>query len=127
VRTTNRRRPKRWQARVIWLAIVALLIDALLPTAVLAAARVDASFMPLARCGGADGDHLPGGPAPGLPVRHCTLCAGYAVGVLPVRAGGPIARLVAGAADLAVVFSISAAPSRRSYAVALPRAPPLAA
>ena len=70
-----------------WLAIVALLIDALTPSAVQAArtgARSGASVL----CGAATGIPLPGKEPPALPNRHCALCACPAIGLAPPRSLG---------------------------------------
>lgn len=66
---------KRIDARALWLAIVALLIDALLPTAVVAAAPREAIGR-LVLCGAtAAGERQPSNSAPALPSRHCSICA----------------------------------------------------
>jgi hypothetical protein len=120
---TKRRPSKRRHTCAAWLAIVALLIDGLLPSAVSAARPAAARAL----CSTAAGDHLPGKPAPGLPPRHCALCAGVVAGLLPSRPGGLVARLLAGAAHPAMIAPAAADPGRPDYAAAQPRAPPIAA
>jgi hypothetical protein len=115
---------KRFHACAAWLAIVALLIDGLLPTAV-AAARPD-SAAPLALCSAAAGAPPPGKPQPVLPVRHCALCAAFFTGLLPSRLGGLAAPRFAGAAHPLVNRSLTAAARHADYSAAQPRAPPSA-
>jgi len=115
----------RFHACAAWLAIVALLIDGLLPTAVSAARSDDAA--PRALCSAAAGVPPHGKSAPALPARHCALCAGVFVGLLPSRQGRLAARLLASAAPLAVGAAVAATPGRADYAAAQPRAPPRAA
>jgi len=124
---TKRRSPKRRHSCAAWLAIVALLIDGLLPTAVSAAATPDAPAAPWALCGAAAGDQLPGQHAPSLPQRHCALCAGLVLALLPCRQDGVAARLLADAAHLAAIAPVEAEAARPDYAAAQPRAPPRAA
>jgi hypothetical protein len=115
---------RRFHWPAAWLAIIALLIDGLLSTAVVAAASRDTGA-PLALCSATAGDSLPGEHAPTLPTRHCALCAAMAVGLIPGRDGGLVARLFAGA-SLPVITPPIAAPTKRTdYASAQPRAPPL--
>jgi len=113
---------KRFHAVAAWLAIVALLIDGLLPTAV-TAARPDAAT-PLALCSAAAGAPLPGKPQPILPVRHCALCAAFFAGLLPSRLGGLAAPRLAGAAHPLISRSLTAAARHTDYSAAQPRAPP---
>jgi hypothetical protein len=112
--------------RAARLAIVALLIDALLPTALAAAPHGDPAgpLLPLCRAGTAD--PLPAKSAPDLPPRHCTLCAVCAMALLPVRPPPIFARRVEETAHPAVVVAASLGTTRHDYAVAQPRAPPTA-
>jgi hypothetical protein len=112
-----------WSAA--WLAIVALLIDGLLPTAVSAAASHDAAA-PVALCGATAGDSLPGKHPSTLPTRHCALCAAMSVGLIPGRDGALVAQVFAGTAHPAVTPSVTAPTQRADYASAQPRAPPQA-
>jgi len=120
------RRLHRFAAR---LAIIAMLIDGLLPGAVSAAARSAAAppFMPL--CGTAAGAPLPSKDAPVLPMRHCalcTVCSAVAAALPPSRAGGElISRLLAGLAHPAILFSVAPACGSGGYRAAQPRAPPI--
>lgn len=109
-----------------WLAIVALLLDGLLPTAVSAAATAD-TLPQLALCSTASGNTLPGQSQPNAPPRHCALCAicaGCVLGLLPSREGGHFVRRLAGAAGLVVPRSMKSGAGRFAYASAQPRAPP---
>jgi hypothetical protein len=112
----------------VWLAIVALLLDGLLPTAVSAMAMNPASPLPL--CSAASGNSFPDRAPQNLPTRHCTLCAicaGCPIGVFPHSAsGGLIVRISTGAAH--PVITPSTTKNRRTaYATAQPRAPPATA
>jgi hypothetical protein len=112
-----------------WLAIVALLLDGLLPTAVSAAATADSGSQ-LALCSTADGNRLPGRSQPVAPPHHCALCAicaGSALSLLPGREGGPLAPLLTGAAHQPIPRSLKTDAGRLAYAAAQPRAPPRSA
>jgi hypothetical protein len=115
---------RRFHRLAAWLAIVALLIDGLLPTTVSAAASRDAGVR-LALCSATVGDSLPGKHAPTLPTRHCALCAAMTAGLIPSRDGGLVARLFAGAANPAIAPSVENPTRGANYASAQPRAPPL--
>ena len=89
---------KRLRICAAWLAIVALLIDGLLPTAVSAAAISDTA-VPLALCSAAPGVPLPGKEAPTPPMRRCALCAACLRRPAAEPAGGDSPRgVTAGAA-----------------------------
>jgi hypothetical protein len=118
----NRPILKRRNAVAAWLAIVALLIDGLLPTAVSAA--IPDAAAPIAVCSAAAGVPSPGRTAPTLPTRHCALCAGIAVALLPSRPSGLAARLLAGAGHPAIVLTAAVRTRHFEYAAAQPRAPP---
>ncbi|MFZ2003987.1 MAG: DUF2946 family protein [Stellaceae bacterium] len=110
-----------------WLAIVALLLDGLLPTAVSAAAATSDAGPRLALCSTTNGNTLPGRPQPNLPPRHCALCAicaGSALGLLPSREGGPLVPVLANVAHLLIPRSMKALARRFAYAAPQPRAPP---
>jgi hypothetical protein len=115
---------KRFHTCAAWLAIVALLIDGLLPTTVSAAANRNA-VIPLALCGTAAGSSLPAKHAPTVPTRHCALCAAMIVGVIPGRHGGVAAPLFVGAVHPAINPSVTIQTRCVDYESALPRAPPL--
>ncbi|HTW50977.1 MAG TPA: hypothetical protein VME45_03675 [Stellaceae bacterium] len=117
---------KRLHLLAAWLAITALLIDGLLPTAVSAAAMSPASPLPLCSAA-ATGNSLPDRAPQSLPTRHCTLCAvcaGCPLGLFPHSvSGGLIVRISGGAAH--PIITPSATINRRAaYITAQPRAPP---
>lgn len=112
------------------LAIIALLIDALLPSAVSAAANPGRGAPLLALCGAALGVPLPRKEAPPLPARYCSLCAVSStctVGLLPSRTGaGPANRLPAGAAHSTILLFVAMVSRPINDGAAQPRAPPSA-
>jgi hypothetical protein len=114
---------KRTHPFALRLAVVGLLIDALLPAAVAAAAPRDLGS-PFALCGTASGERQPAHPGPVLPIRHCALC-GVIAGPLPsrpVRLITPVDVAVALLPLHAVATDVGVAP----YPAAQPRAPPQA-
>jgi hypothetical protein len=116
---------KRLHICAAWLAIIALLIDGLLPTAVAAAASPNTAA-PLAMCNAAGGSQ-PTRHAPALPMRHCALCAGFIAGLLPPdRPNGIATRLLVGAAHPAIVATVGDGTRHADYPAAQPRAPPVA-
>jgi hypothetical protein len=110
------------------LAIIAMLIDGLLPTAVSAAARVDATAAALPLCSTATGAPLPAKEAPVLPARHCALCAACAACVaslLPPRQDDGFAGwLLIGSAHPTQALSTRIVTADIFYRAAQPRAPP---
>jgi hypothetical protein len=110
------------------LAIIALLIDGLLPTAVSAAARIDATAPALPLCSAATGAPSPVKEVPALPLRHCALCAVCAAGVaglLPSRQGDGCAdRHLIGPAHTSQALSLRVVTGDIFYRAAQPRAPP---
>jgi hypothetical protein len=118
---------KRLHFPALWLAILAVLVDGLLPTAVAAATGADHAPPPLALCSSAPGAPLPGKNLPALPIRHCALCATFFVGLLPGRPGALTARRLAGTAHPSIARAFAAADQRADYRAAQPRAPPQAA
>ena len=110
------------------LAILAMLIDALLPTAVSAAARSDMAPPSVPLCSAAAGAPLQPKEAPVLPVRHCALCAACAAcvaGLLPPRQGGGFAGgFLIGPAHPNRVLAVLMATHAAAYRTAQPRAPP---
>jgi hypothetical protein len=114
---------KRVHLIAAWLAIVALLIDGLLPTAVSAAALPDRAA-PVALCGATAGDTAPGRAPPTLPAHRCALCAVWAIGLLPSRAQALTARISDGDALAVIVRSTPYSARQTAYAAAQPRAPP---
>lgn len=116
---------KRVHLIAAWLAIVALLMNGLLPTAVSAAA-LQSRAAPFALCG-ASGDSLPAPAPPALPAQHCALCAvwtGGAVGLLPGCAEGLTARISAGNGLPAIAHCVPLQTRPGVYPAAQPRAPP---
>lgn len=107
-----------------------MLIDALLPSAVSAAANPGGGTPLLPLCRAALGAPLPRKEAPPLPARHCSLCAVSStcvVGLLPSRtAGGTANRLPAGAAHSAILLSVAMVSRPINDGAAQPRAPPSA-
>jgi len=106
-----------------WLAILALLIGSLLPTAIAAAAAPDGGVAAIGSCGGGSGAPVHQSPAP--PQRHCALCLIAAIGGAPIPAA-----CHAAAAAIESVAALPAgqhnirAPSTNTQAQ--PRAPPAA-
>jgi hypothetical protein len=111
-------------------AIIAMLIDALLPSAVSAAANPGSGAPLLPLCRAALGAPLPRKEAPPRPARHCSLCAVSStcvVGLLPSRTGGGTAnRLPAGAAHSAILPSVVTIGCPADDGPVQPRAPPSA-
>jgi hypothetical protein len=112
------------------LAIVAMLIDGLLPTAVSAAVRSGTAAPSLPLCSAAAGAPRPAKEAPALPARHCALCAACAAcvaGLPPPRRGdGFSGPLLIGPAHLNRAFPARVGTGDIFYRAAQPRAPPTA-
>ena len=121
---------RRFQIYAAWLAIISLLIEGLLPTAVSAATRFGESQSPLPLCSASAGAPAHPREAPPLPLRHCalcTVCSGSLAFLSPRPAGDKIASdLLAGAAYPRLLLSARIARGRALYGVAQPRAPPSA-
>jgi hypothetical protein len=115
---------KRLRICAAWLAIVALLIDGLLPTA--ATAAVSGAPGLAALCGAATGGPVPAKPLPVLPTRHCALCAAFFTGLLPNRPDGLAKRLLAGAVRAEIRRTAAIAARLGDYPASQPRAPPRA-
>ena len=120
----ERRRPRR-RAGPAWLAIVSLLLQALLPTGLVAAAGFDRSAEATRfYCGATDGRQAPA-KEKGTAQRHCVLCLATAIGVAPATAPAlPRPRLAE-----AVVGGVAASdsvPELSRYTAAQPRGPPVA-
>ena len=120
-RTRDRERQRR--PALAWLAILALLIDALLPTALSAAADPSAAATGI-YCGAIPGKRGPAKQDQAAP-HHCTFCLAAIAGLAP---GHPAAVPAPRLAEIAVAsFAISeVAPEPLAYAAARPRGPPLA-
>jgi hypothetical protein len=108
-----------------WLAIVALLVDGLLPTALAAETRFAAA--PPALCGAAAGAPQPARQAPPLPARHCALCLASLTALLPGRPASPATRPLPGTSLPSAALCAAASRDNPNYATAQPRAPPRAA
>jgi hypothetical protein len=124
---TDRRFLKRIHLFAARLAIIAMLIDGLLPTAVSAAVRSGNAGSSVPLCSAAAGAPQPTKEAPVLPARHCALCAACVAGLPPPRRGdGFIGPLLFGPADLNRAFSARIGTGDIFYRAAQPRAPPTA-
>jgi hypothetical protein len=118
-------RGQRRKARLAWLAVAALLLDALLPTS-FAAAVVPGSLAAASRifCGAAQGGSGPAKQAPIAP-HHCALCLATAIGLEPGHGPAiPLPRMAEAAVLVLTAFSVSAKLFERSSAQ--PRGPPVA-
>ena len=119
------RRRQRRRAASAWLATVALLLQALLPTGLVAAAGFDRwANATRIYCGTRDGPEAPAKKKGAAP-HHCVLCLAAAAGAAPATAPAvPRPRL----AEM-VVGGITAGdhvPEPSRYAAAQPRGPPVA-
>jgi hypothetical protein len=110
------------------LAIVAMLIDGLLPTAVSAAVRSGNAGSSVPLCSAVAGAPQPTKEAPVLPARHCALCAAcaaFVAGLLPTRRGdGFSGPLLIGPAHPTGFFLARIVTENILYRAAQPRAPP---
>jgi hypothetical protein len=124
-RQRNRIRRRRATA-VAWLATVAMLVNVLLPTALLFGAQQDGAPAAVAICGAAP--HDPGRHGnPTLPAgHHCVCCVVAAAAPAPATAAQLLPPSFAGIAGPALP-SGGPLPRRLRFAAALPRAPPAAA
>ena len=117
--------PRRDRAGIAWLAILTLLINALFPAALSAAAGQN-SHDGSAWCGTAPNHPRPDHGAPLAPCDHCCMCSAPANGLTP-----PIRAEAAAPAPIAVApyraAESFASPWRSSYRPAQPRGPPGAA
>jgi len=119
---SNRRAARRRRSLSAWIAILAMMIDALLPTTVSASAVIPGAPVPIiAICGGA-------GSAPvkqdvPLPMRHCTLCCGLVFNLTPSRQEYLTSRRIVGLAH-ASVQSYAPRAQRPIRNNVQPRAPP---
>jgi hypothetical protein len=118
---SKRRAAKRRHVLPAWIAVLALLIDALLPTAVSAATMSGAPAAAVAPCSAASTP--PAKHDRALPIRHCALCAPVLLGLSPGRSSLPIMRRLTGVPLLFVPFPEpqSQRPIRNDVQ---PRAPP---
>jgi hypothetical protein len=125
----DRRFLRRIHLFAVQLAIIAMLIDALLPSAVSAAMRSGTAAPSVPFCNAATGTPLPAKEAPALPARHCALCAACAAcfASLPPRQGdGLTGRLLIGPANPTQPLSARIDTRGSLYRAAQPRAPPAA-
>jgi hypothetical protein len=114
---------RRFRIWAGWLAILALLIDGLLPTAVSAATGADMA-VPAALCSAASGAPQPAKHQSPLPPRHCALCGACAAGLPPEPPRRISVPLIAEDASSAIALSTAPFTGRPDYPPALPRAPP---
>ena len=114
---------KRRRAGLAWLAIVSLLIDALLPTAITAAAAPPTPVETV-YCGARPGQSGPTKRSPTAP-RHCVLCLTAVAGIAPAPSPGVLAP---GFAEIAIVKAVvlAAEPKPPDHAATQPRGPPVA-
>jgi len=116
--------PRRY--RFAWLALVALLSNALLPAVLvvaLAGPRGDRDTFQPGLCGASPGRDVPGKAKPALLAHHCALCTVAADVLTPPRqASAGFPPTVAGAAFL-VRPTTALSPPFRNYRTQ-PRAPP---
>jgi hypothetical protein len=118
--------PRSRRKLPVWIAVLAILIDVLLPIGV-AAARYGGGASPtLAICG----DRSSGAPIkhePLLPMRHCALCCFCSVHGLAPNQIGSVPRPVVSRALVHVSWSLSPLPGQPDLRGAvLPRGPPVA-
>lgn len=119
---TIRNRPS---AGIVWLAVLALLINALFPAS-LSAAAGQGSHTGSGWCGTAPSGPEPAKGAALAPCAHCILCPAVASALEPpARVAIAALALVAAVAHHAVGFPIP--PQRVPYPPAQPRGPPVAA
>jgi Protein of unknown function (DUF2946) len=120
----------RWRGRFAWLAIVALLSNALLPSAfAVGIGSLDSNsngIVWLGFCGAIPHRDAPARSKPGLIVHHCALCAAAQHVLLPPRHAIPLVALAS--VDDAFLPPRVREPNAlfRNYR-AQPRAPPTAA
>jgi hypothetical protein len=115
------RRGRRRNAAT-WIAIVALLINALLP-AELAAAMPAPDAIAFGICHGSPAPGLPGGQPADLPVHHCPLCLAVSIALPPRGTPALAAPAVAEASGYPLPF-LAAAQMPVRHPAAQPRAPP---
>ncbi len=109
-----------------WLAVVALLVNVLLPSALFVAAP-DTPTTSIGFCGAAHGNFAPdGGPAVPAAGHHCIFCLVAGVAPGPAPAPNLAAPRLIGAAELPAL-PVHRASRHVSFAAAQPRGPPLAA
>jgi hypothetical protein len=121
----TKRRTARWRSGwLAWLAIAALLIDGVLPSAVSLAMAHDRAAPISSLCGAATGQPGPNRTPATLPTRHCALCCGPIHAIVPAFHPGAIAPLPTGRVDLATLPLTAPRPMPPDYQAAQPRAPP---
>ena len=120
--TAKRQKPRR---TVAWLAILALLIQALVPASLAAAAALQGPRNASGWCGTGPGGHEPDSGSPPPVCNHCILCA-VSTGFAPTAATG-----VAAPAPISILIGSgiaeAALPRPLLYHQAQPRGPPVAA
>ena len=113
------------QRDIAWLAILALLANTLLPSAISATVGTESTEVAAAFCGGARGPE----PAKGNPAGsdlHCLFCAAPLSGLPPIAGSSFVAAPGRGGKQR-LSGTVSHASGRLAYPTAQPRAPPPAA
>jgi hypothetical protein len=117
---------RRWRARFAWIAIVAVLSNALLPSAfAVGTGRLgtDNSDVRLGFCNAIPGRDAPAKTRPSLIVHHCALCAAVADLLPPWRSAGLTSPSVSVSEAFAPRRIMTPSASSR-HSQAQPRAPP---
>jgi len=103
-----------------WLAILALLINAVWPAALASGGEAQAGAAVAGFCGGS----APGGKSPAMPARHhCPLCLAAASGFAPATPVRLVPPRIIGSAAPAALPAATAVP-HLPFAAAQPRGPP---
>ena len=116
-------RTRRRRVRIAWLAVLALLINALIPASFAAAADGQGREAISGWCGAAHGDQRLRNDAPPVHCRCCVLCATAAIGLEPPAViGAVLPRLIAAPAG---GYATLAEPvPRHAHRLGEPRGPP---
>jgi len=116
----------RWRARFAWIAIVAVLSNALLPSAfAVGVGRLgtDSSAVQLGFCSAIPARHAPAKTKPALIVHHCALCAAAQYVLSPSRQAVLASPLVVVGETFSICGTTGPNNSPR-HCRAQPRAPP---
>jgi len=118
----------RWRARFAWIAIVAVLSNALLPSTIAVGVGrlgTDSSGIRLGLCSAIPARDTPAKTKPALIVHHCALCAAAQYVLSPSRQASLVLPAVASEAPL---LPRATAPNAfPGHSRAQPRAPPVLA
>jgi len=114
---------KRRRAGIVWLAVLALLLNALVPASLAIAAGQGREAM-AGWCGTTHNSPQPGNGSATPFCDHCAVCA-VALGLDPSAATGAVARLPI-AMSVGGRLSPTALPRLSAYRPAQPRGPPVA-